>query len=137
MLIGAFIAVGVIAAVLVAWQYEQPGMKLLRLEVRQDDRVVLLNTFDAPDSSSLREIWRRAAAAPFSTERSTPQVVAREDQPLHAELSGSVQLTIRHARRVVTQAGLEGLRLSRDATHSTQWYIDPAEVGRVQAAAGL
>jgi hypothetical protein len=113
------------------------GMRLLHMEVYQNDQLVLRTIFDAPDREGLADIWRRAGAEPFASEDQVARVKADEDNPLRAMLAGPVRIKILHVDRLMTSATLTNLVLLRSAPGSLKWYLTPEEVQRAKHAAGL
>src|SRR5512139_1047448 len=59
-----------------------PGMRLLRLEVYQNDQLVLRTTFDAPDHEGPADFWRRTGTEPFAADEQVARVKADGDNPL-------------------------------------------------------
>ncbi len=114
-----------------------PGMQLLRMAVRQDDRTVLSTTFDAPDSEGPAKLWAHAGTEPFSTDETLASIPAMANDPLRARLTGAIEITITHVDRVRTRASLTSLELVRSTSSGMSWYLPPEEVERVRKAAGL
>jgi hypothetical protein len=115
----------------------QVGMRLLRMEVYQDDQLVLRTTFDAPDREGPTDFWRRAGAEPFASDEEVARVKIDEDNPLRASLAGPVRIRIVHVDRLMTSASLTNLVLLRNTRESLRWYLAPEEVQRAKRAAGL
>jgi hypothetical protein len=113
------------------------GMRLLRMEVYQDDQLVLRTTFDAPDREGPADFWRRAGAEPFASDEKIARVKADEDNPLRASLIGPVRIRILHVDRIMTSASITNSVLLRKTRESLGWYLAPVEVQRAKRAAGL
>lgn len=126
----------VLAAILMVGCFHV-GMRLLRMEVYQDDQLVLRTTFDAPDREGPADFWRRAGAEPFASDEQVSRVKADEDNPLRASLPGLVRIRIVHVDRLMTAASLTNLVLLRNTRESPGWCLAPAEVQRAKRAAGL
>jgi hypothetical protein len=104
------------------------GHKLLTLEIRQDDEVLLSTTFDVGDTSTEAEIWDSAGEVPFSTK--VDAIEPSDADPLTAEVEGSVQIRILWTDSVESAVTLEGLRLVRSAPESDDWRLPSAEIRR-------
>jgi hypothetical protein len=113
------------------------GMRLLHMEVYQNDQLVLRTLFNAPDHEGPSDFWRRTGVEPFASEDKVARVKADEHNPLHATLTGSVRIKIMHLDRLMTSASLTNLLLLRSGTESLNWYLAPEEVQRAKRAAGL
>jgi hypothetical protein len=114
-----------------------PGMKLLRMEVYQEERLILRTTFDAPDHKEVADFWRRAGERPFASDREFDRVNFTENTPLRAVIQGHVRIRILHVKHVLTSATLENLKLVRETQEDSLWYLPEDEVERVKQAAGL
>ena len=132
--LSGMVAAGVAVVVIEGCTY--PGLRFLRMEVYQDEQLVLRTTFDAPDYEGPGELWRRAGSEPFGSEEAAP-IAAQTDDPLRARLVGSVQIKIIHNDRVMTSASLANLELVRNASENPKWYLPAAEVARARRAAGF
>lgn len=132
-----WMAVGLLTVVLMVSGCAFPGSRLLRMEIYQDDRLVLLSTFGAPDYERPEDFWRRAGAEPFSVDETVLKVKADGEHALHAHLSGMVRIKILHDGRRMTDVQLKDLDLTRSAAGSSRWYMTAAEVQRALRAAGL
>ncbi len=125
------------AAVILFSGCANPGMRLLRMEVYQNERLMLRTMFDAPDREGPADFWRRAGAEPFASEDIGLRVKPDADDPLRANLTGSVQIKIVHVDKVMTSATLTNLVLQRTTPAGLQWYLPPEEVQRATQATGL
>lgn len=112
-----------------------PGMRLLTMEIYVDDKLVLSNQFDAPDNESAQKFWNRASRPAFSTQEDKLGVEASSEDPLRAELTGSIVVKIFHGANEMTTASLDRLILMREKQDTPFWYIAPGEVKRIQAIA--
>ncbi len=111
-----------------------PGVKLLTMEVYQNETLVLKTTFDAPDKYREAQLWRHAGAAPFAVDESRPPLSAVSDDPLRAKLSGPVTVRIVHVESVETSVSVDNLELIRDAEEEQRWYLPKNEVERLKRA---
>ena len=75
----ASFAIG-LAGVLIAG-CSPPGMRLLHMEVYQNDQLVLRTFFDAPDSEGPADFWRQAGAEPFASEAQVARVQVVKASP--------------------------------------------------------
>lgn len=114
-----------------------PGMKLLRLEVFQDGKLVLHNTFDAPDTTGPAGLWERTGQEPLSTDEKLAPLTPLGDDPLRARLAGTIKIQILHVKKVESSASLDGLELMRKAPDSLKWHLPEPEINRAKKAAGL
>jgi hypothetical protein len=113
------------------------GQRFLRMEIHQNDQLVLRTTFHASDREGPEDFWRRAGMEPFDSDGEVAQVNADEGSPLRATLAGPVRITIWHVDRQMTSASLINVVLLRSAPETQNWYLAPEEVQRAVRAAGL
>lgn len=106
------------------------GQKVLRLEVEQNDQLLLATTFDAPDSLDVEELWIEATEVPFSVELAAPQIGVDANQPLSAEVSGWVEIRILHVDRLESAVRLKGVQLQRPAAESNSWSLTSEAAAR-------
>ena len=85
-----------------------PGMRLLLMEVYQNEGLVPRTTFDAPDRESPAGLWGRAGAEPFASGNFTPRVKPDTDNPLPATLLGPVPIKMVHVDRAVALQPIAG-----------------------------
>ncbi len=115
-----------------------PGeMKLLPMEIYQNEQLVLRTPLDAPDREGPADFWRRAGKEPFASESEVARVVTDEDNLLCTTVTGRVQIKTVHADRLMTSAALTNVVLVRSAHDSLKWYLPPEEVQRASLAAGM
>lgn len=133
--LSALVAVGV--AIIVMAGCNQPGRRLLTMEVYEDDQLVLRTKFDVPDSEGPSGFWRRAGEAPFASDEQVARVEADDDNPLRARLTGAVRVRILHVDRVLTSASVTDCELARNSPDSLGWYLPEKEVQRATQAAGF
>ena len=115
--------------------YDRIGRRLLHMEVYQNDQLVLLTMFDAPDHERAEDFWRRAGLEPFASDPQAARVKADEDNPLRASLTGPVRIRIVHVNRLMTSVSLTNLILLRGSPESPKWYLAPEEIQRARRAA--
>ncbi len=113
-----------------------PGMQLLEMHIHLDGKLVLVTTFDAPDSDGPAQLWARAGSEPFAVDKKQTSIKARQENPLQAGLTGSVKITINHVKRMKTTATITDLELVRTSASSEKWFLPTAEIARAKKAAG-
>ena len=111
-----------------------PGRKLLKMEVYQNDQLVLRTVFDAPDSEPPAKLWRRAGQEPSHSEEEVLHVQPDPGDPLHATLKGTIHIKILHTTNPQTMASLTDLKLVRRAADTSKWFLPESEVERAARA---
>lgn len=124
-------------AVMVMVGCNQPGRRLLTMEVYENDQLVLRTKFDVPDSEGPSGFWRRAGEAPFASDEQVARVEADDDNPLRARLTGAVRIRILHVDRVLSSASVTDCGLVRNSPDTLGWYLPEKEVQRATQAAGF
>lgn len=111
-----------------------PGRKVLTMEVYQNDQLVLRTLFDAPDSESPAQWWRRAGQEPSRSEEEVLRVNPDPGDPLRATLKGAIRIQILRTTNLQTTASLTDLELVRRAVETSKWFLPESEVERVVRA---
>jgi hypothetical protein len=112
-----------------------PGRKLLSLELARGGEQLLVTMFDVADTSTVSEMWDRAADAPVSSQ--TARLEPSVGDPLTASVPGEVEIRLVWAGEPESRVTLDGVRLVRVAGGEGAWRLPPAEILRIKAAAGL
>ena len=114
-----------------------PGQMLLSLEVSHRGEVVLSTVFDAPDYSTVAQLWDEAGERPFTTKLATSTLQASPSDPLTAALSGPVEVRIIWCDDVQSVVQLDGVTLVRSERGRDDWRLPAPEIQRAKRAAGL
>ncbi len=102
-----------------------PGVRLLHVEYRQGDQVVLTTYYEDPDARRAPDVRTYLATRPIMCEDVSGVIPATAD-PLRAVLGGPVQIEVLHANTSLRTEQLEDLTLVRDDAVDHRWYL-PAE----------
>jgi len=114
-----------------------PGMRVLEMEVYQNEKLVLKTMFDAPDCRKAPFFWERSGDVPFASSKEINMIKPDKKNLLQATLKGEIIIKIFHVKRLITEAKLEDLTLIRTNEESIKWHLSQEDVERAKKAAGL
>jgi hypothetical protein len=111
--------------------------RLLHVVISHDGATVVRNFYDDNGTADAATVWRYLQRPPERVDGDAVAVAADPADPLAANLTGDITVSVLHGGRVVAQASLSALSLRRDDARSLAWRLPAAEVERTAAIAGL
>ena len=110
--------------------------RLLTVTFERDGRLLLQTSYDDDGFANAATVWRYLGRKPIMVAASS-QVLASTVDPLRADLSGDVTISVRHVNRLIARAKVSHLTLARSDPSDTHWFLPGDEVERTARIAGL
>ena len=110
--------------------------RLIHVRFESARRLLLETFYQDGGLADAATVWRYLGRKPIMVAES-PLVVANTADPVRADLSGDVTISVQHASRLIARAKVSGLTLTRGDPQNPQWFLPGAEVERTARAAGL
>lgn len=111
--------------------------RLLQVHIECDGQLVLHTYYDDGGRANAATVWRYLGRQPIMVEEETVTVEPDAENPLQATLEGDILIRFSHVDRVLAQAELSRLTLTRLDDQSSTWFLSEQEVERTATIAGL
>ena len=111
--------------------------RLLQVHVYDGDQVILHTCYQDYGTEKPAIVWRYLEHKPIMVAKEDTSIEADEDNPLRATLKGTLRVTISHTTKVLAEASVTELSLTREIADDELWFLPAHEVERTAAIAGL
>lgn len=112
--------------------------RFLQLVIAQEGVTVLRAAYDSPDRAPTANAWRELQKPPiFGADTDSTRITPNPQDPTRAVLKGDITVTLLHVDRLLAQAKVNRLELTRPDAQSLAWHLTGPEVERTAQLAGL
>ena len=111
--------------------------RLLQVHVYDGDQVILHTCYQDYGTEKPAIVWRYLEHKPIMVAKEDTSIEADDDNPLRATLKGTLRVTISHTTKVLAEASVTELSLTREIADDELWFLPADEVERTAAIAGL
>lgn len=127
-----------ILALLLGLPSTASAARFLQLVIAQDGVTVLRAAYDSPDRAPTANAWRELQKPPiFGADTDSTRITPEPLDPTRAVLTGDITVTLLHVDRLLAQAKVNRLELTRPDAQSRAWHLTGPEVERTAQLAGL
>ncbi len=111
--------------------FPMPGIRLLTVEYRQGEEVVLTTYYEDPDARRAADVWDYLATTPVMA-GDAAETLAQSTE-LSTDLKGDIVISISHGSGpTLRETKAAGLTLVRDSADDHRWHLREADHDRLR-----